>query len=255
MTALTADRNTPSRSGDLLVLPVRSATTIYAGSLVCADGYTGQAVPGGATPADAAYPLIAMGRAEATVVNPSGGALTVPVRRGVFAFDAAGLTAANIGQLAYVVDDQTVGVYAFGRVPAGQIMGVDAAGVWVAVGEVPPLPLQGRQKTYVPIHVATLVGTGVYRAVAPVAGVVTRIWSVLEGALTTGNATLTARIGTNAITDGALTLTQSGSAAGDVDSATPTAENAVEAGDVLSVTVGGTNATASVARVLVEITH
>jgi hypothetical protein len=105
------------------------------------------------------------------------------------------------------------------------------------------------------VAVATLVGTNVYRVVSPVAGTVISIYSVIAGALTTGNATLTGKIDTTAITGGALTLTQAGSAAGDVDSATPSANNEVEEGDVLSVTVGGTNDAAVGATVtfLIEV--
>lgn len=107
----------------------------------------------------------------------------------------------------------------------------------------------GANKIPLTVTATTLVGTGVYRVVTPVAGTVTKIYSVIDGALTTGNATLTGKIGTTAITDGALTITQAGSAAGDVDSATPSALNTVSAGDVLSVTVGGTNDAAVSAKV------
>jgi len=91
------------------------------------------------------------------------------------------------------------------------------------------------------VNVATLVGTGVTRVVAPKAGTITKIYSVISGALGTGDATLTASIGGAAVTGGVVTITQSGSAAGDVDSATPTALNTFAAGDVLEFTVGGTN--------------
>lgn len=94
----------------------------------------------------------------------------------------------------------------------------------------------------------------VYGVPVPVAGTVTKIWSRLNAALTTGNATLTGKIGSTAITNGVVTITQSGSAAGDIDSATPTAANVVAVGDNLSVTVGGTNTGAVRADVIFEIT-
>lgn len=252
MSALTADRNTPSRSGDLIVLPVRSsiATTIFAGSLVCVDSYTGMAVPGGLPEADSPYPLIAIGRAEETVVCPLGATKTVRVRRGVFWF-ASPMGVPAIGKMAYVMDDQTVAGYGVGRAPAGRVVAAEGSGVWVAVGE----PALAATQVYIPIRVATLVGSNVYRAPAPVAGQITMIWSVIEGILTTGDATLTVKNGATAITDGVITITQVGSAAGDVDSATPSALNTVAVGDSLSVTVGGSNATATAANVLIEITH
>lgn len=111
----------------------------------------------------------------------------------------------------------------------------------------------GLNKVYVPLRIATLVGTGVYRVLSPYAGTNTAIYSVIEGVLTTGNATLTGKIGGSAITDGVITITQAGSAAGDKDSCAPSAANTVAQWDELSLTVGGTNATASVANCWFEI--
>lgn len=106
---------------------------------------------------------------------------------------------------------------------------------------------------HIPVDVATLVGANVYGVPVPAAGVVTAIRSRLKGALATGDATLTAKIGSTAITDGVITITQSGSAAGDVDVAGPTAANTVAIGDSLSVTVGGTNSNAVGATVVFTI--
>lgn len=112
----------------------------------------------------------------------------------------------------------------------------------------------GVGKAYLQVRVATLVGTGVYRILSPYAGTITSIKSITEGALTTGDATLTGKIGGVAITTGVVTITQAGSAAGDKDSCTPSAANVVAVGDEISLTVGGTNATATVANCLIEIT-
>ena len=130
MTALTADRNTPSRSGDVIEFTVygTAATTIYAGSLVCITS-TGLAVPAGHAQA-----MGVVGRAEKTVVNPLNGALTIEVRRGVFRFANQGLTRAYIGLPVAVVDDQTVQLCAPGEQFAGTLVDVDADGAWVAVG-------------------------------------------------------------------------------------------------------------------------
>jgi len=90
--------------------------------------------------------------------------------------------------------------------------------------------------------------------VSPVAGDIAKIYSVIDGALTTGNATLTAAINGVAVTTGAITVTQAGSAAGDVDSVTPSAAKTVAVGDVISITVGGTNDAAKLAQVSILIT-
>lgn len=112
------------------------------------------------------------------------------------------------------------------------------------------------EKHYLCIPVLDLTSASalVYGVPVPVAGTVTKIWSRLNAALTTGNATLTGKIGATGITNGVVTITQAGSAAGDIDSATPTALNAVAVGDNLTVTVGGTNTGAVRADVIVEIT-
>lgn len=76
--------------------------------------------------------------------------------------------------------------------------------------------------------------------------VVRNIATRLSGALTTGNATITAAISTNgttftAVTGGAVTIAQASSAAGDLDDASPTAASTLAAGSTLRLTVGGTN--------------
>lgn len=77
--------------------------------------------------------------------------------------------------------------------------------------------------------------------VAPFAGTIAKIYTVLKGgAVATNDAVCTFKIGTTAITNGAVTITASGSAIGDVDSATPSAANVVAAGDYIRCTVSGT---------------
>ena len=133
MTALTKDRNTPHREGDIQNRPVAAATAIQAGSLVALDA-AGNAVPGAV-----ATTLTAQGRAEENVDNSAGAAgdLTVNIREGVFRWEnsaAADLIAADdVGELCYIVDDQTVALTngTSTRSVAGRIVDVDAQGVWV----------------------------------------------------------------------------------------------------------------------------
>lgn len=132
MAALDKDRNTPRTEGDIVQPPMKGATTIFAGSLVCVTA-TGFAVPGAATAT-----LIAIGRADERKVNAGAdGADTVKVRRGTFRFNnsaaADAVTWADYGKPVYVVDDQTVAKTsnANARPVAGTCRGVDANGVWV----------------------------------------------------------------------------------------------------------------------------
>lgn len=135
MTALVADRDTPRRSGDLIVLPVRSfvATTIYAGSLVSFAPNYGSAAPSGTELGEGQSFFNLAGVAEETVHNPQGGTATVRVRRrGVFQF-ACTPESLNVGDLAETLDDQTVGPYtgAAEQTLVGPVVDVDGSSVWV----------------------------------------------------------------------------------------------------------------------------
>lgn len=132
MTALTGDRNTPRREDRTIEAhPVKGGATIFAGSLVCLNA-AGFAIPGAT-----ALGLIALGRAEKRRTSVVDGDVNVPIRRGVLNFANSGgadtITRAEIGDPAYVVDDQTVAKTSGGntRSPAGTIRDVDANGVWV----------------------------------------------------------------------------------------------------------------------------
>jgi hypothetical protein len=133
---LDKDRNTAEAQGKVEAFPVLAAVTIFAGSLVVIDSN------GWAKPGLAATGLRAVGRAEEHVDNSTGanGAETVRVKRGVFRYgnSAAGdaITKADIGNNCYIVDDEVVAKTSGDstRSIAGRIMGVDAQGVWVALG-------------------------------------------------------------------------------------------------------------------------
>lgn len=135
MTALTQDRNTLRRDGLQFSDPVAASTRIYAGSLVCLNA-AGNAVPGSTSDA-----LKARGVAQEHVDNRDGGAgaLRIETRRGTFQFaNSAGadeITRADIGAVAYIVDDQTVAKTdaTDTRSEAGIIADVDDAGVWVTI--------------------------------------------------------------------------------------------------------------------------
>ena len=136
MTALSADRNTPSRAGVEFLDPVAAAKTIYAGALVVLDA------SGNAAPGSTATGLIARGVAQAAVNNSGGSAgdASVPSRAGVFRFENSAstdaITRAEIGDPCYIVDDQTVAKTdgTSTRSEAGTVVDVDDDGVWVRIG-------------------------------------------------------------------------------------------------------------------------
>ena len=135
MTALVGDRNTVERSGDSFVLNAAAGKKYFAGALVARDAN------GRATPGAVATTLQGAGRCEEYVDNSAGAddAVTVRIRKGIFQFanSAAAdlITAADIGNDCYIVDDQTVAKTDGGgtRSAAGTVYDVDALGVWVTI--------------------------------------------------------------------------------------------------------------------------
>lgn len=278
--SLTKDRNTAERTGDLLVAGVATLVKCFAGGIAVLDA------AGNIKPGVTATGLICVGRFEEYADNSAGlaDAITATAKRGTFRFGNLGadaVTVAEIGDVCYIVDDETVAKTSGGatRSVAGIVEDVDSVGVWVRMGfdtyvspaggllaanNLSDLGTKatartnlggGANKVCLPMGPVSLVGadTKVLRIVSPVAGDIAAIRTALNGALTTGDATLTGKIGAAAITTGVVTITQAGSAAGDVDSAIPTAAKTVAVGDVISVTVGGTNTAAVTAEVMVVI--
>lgn len=128
--AATAARNTDTRPGDLLSLPLAAATKIFLGTLVARDS-AGRAVPASDTAG-----LRVVGRAEETVDNSAGAAaaLSIEIRLGCFKFTNSGTAAVDaddVGKMAVVEDDQTVAETSTNLVTAGRITAVDSDGVWV----------------------------------------------------------------------------------------------------------------------------
>lgn len=134
--ALTKDRNTPRRLAPTdRVFDVAATTTIHGGALVALNA-SGEATPGAVSTT-----LTSVGVAEEKVDNSAGAAgdKTVKVKRGVFRFaNSAGadeITAADIGQSCYIVDDETVAKTdgTATRSVAGKVYDVDTQGVWVEI--------------------------------------------------------------------------------------------------------------------------
>lgn len=133
MTALTAGRNTPERIGDNRDGGMAADAVIFQGGIVArnAAGF----LVAGAT----ATGLIGVGRAEDAGDNTGGvnGATSLRYRTGCFRYanstGADEITVAEIDDLAFIVDDQTVAKTdgSSARSPAGVIDGVDEQGVWV----------------------------------------------------------------------------------------------------------------------------
>lgn len=91
--------------------------------------------------------------------------------------------------------------------------------------------------------------------VAPHAGDIAIWYSVIDNAITVGDAALTLEIGGTLVTGSGITVAQSGSAAGDVDSASPSAANTVTAGQAIEIITDGGSTDACRATVSIVITR
>ena len=88
----------------------------------------------------------------------------------------------------------------------------------------------------------------------PYAGTVAKVVTVLEGAIATGDDTITVtNVGTGSM--GTITITQSGSAAGDVDTLTPASNNTVTADQAISVATDGASTSAQRLWVTIVVTR
>lgn len=237
------DLEIPARSGDRFGYPVAAGVRIFGCSFLAIT------LAGFVVPAGTAGAVAIVGLAEERVDNRDGadGDLHVEALRGCFGVIFAA-TFADIGRQVFAVDDQTLSFDgAGGRLLVGTVAGIGDGRTWIDI------PVATKPLATETVRIATLVGAVVTRTVASVKGRIVRLRSVIDGVLTTGDATITAAINGVAVTDGVITITQAGSAAGDTDVAEPSALNEVKPGDMISLTVGGTNATATPATVVIEI--
>lgn len=145
---------------------------------------------------------------------------------------------------------------------------LDAIGTLAGTDRVPVFDASATQLGYGTIDSIAALGTVIVQTTitdistagsawvaAPVAGDISLIQTIINGAITTGDATITAEINTTAVTGSSITIANSGSAAGDVDSSTPTAANTVAVGDSIEIiTDGGSTNTVS-AVVNIHITR
>lgn len=132
--SLSKDRNTERRDGQQFVDPVAAGVRIFAGAIVVLNAN------GLATPAVKATGLKTRGIAEEQVDNTAGadGAQSVATRRGLFRLansSADPISRTDIGNLCYLVDDQTVAKTddSNARSAAGTIRDLDDVGVWVQI--------------------------------------------------------------------------------------------------------------------------
>ena len=86
----------------------------------------------------------------------------------------------------------------------------------------------------------------------PFAGTISKVITVLEGAITNADATITVK-NASAASMGTLTITQSGSAVGDVDTLSPSSNNTVSVNTFITVETNGNSHTARKLRFAVVL--
>lgn len=118
------------------------------------------------------------------------------------------------------------------------------SGAWTAKEQLIELSLEGHledvsavETVYVPI---------------PFAGTVSKVLTVLEGSISSGNPTVTVKNSAGA-SMGTLTITASGSAAGDIDILSPTSNNVVTADTFITVESDGASTNSAKLRFVVVL--
>jgi len=260
MTALAKDRYIQEAIGAEYSASVKAAAKIFAGALIAQDT-DGDAAPGFVSTA-----IRTLGIAMEYKDNTLGGdgALTVRYRKGVFMMEnsasADEITDADVDNVCYIVDDQTVARTSGTntRSIAGKIRGIDTVSlkVYVEVGYVTnvdgDLVAANNLSECTPATARSNIGANLvekylgrylmnasatYYVPCEIAGVITSIRSAMEGALTGGDPTITCLIDATPITTGVLTLAAAGSGANVKDSCAPSAARTVAAGNSIGLTV------------------
>lgn len=264
MTAATAERLRKARSGDHLNQPVKANAQIYRGCIVMLVGAGAAAalVAGRAAASRAELDTIqVLGLAYDTALGGAAdGDVRLDVERGdvyCLANSAAGdlITVGDIGELCFVVDDQTVAktVGPGGLRPiAGEIVDVDASGVWIDFQKA-----RGPRRTYLPFAINetdTLAPTS-QELLSPYAGAVTQLQVIVQKAVTTGG-DVTVNVGATPVAGLACTIAD-GAAKGAIVTDTPNVGDAttvVAAGGRIQVVPGAPFNTAGAVSGLVEVT-
>jgi len=132
MSALSADREVKRKDGEYQLYELYQAVTIYKGAMVCvreSDGYL--------VPLSDSAGLAFVGTALEAVDNSAGvsGELEVRVeKKGNFQYVKASAVQADVGDLAYGLDDQTVATTSTNSIEVGYIQAIiDSSTVYVRV--------------------------------------------------------------------------------------------------------------------------
>ena len=135
MTVLSADKEAPRKEGGLQSFPVKDDDILYKGGLVTLDA-SGYAEPAVDT-AGRKFAGVAYEKVDNTLTGHSAGGKSVRVyTQGVFKLVCSSITQAMVGQLLFVVDDQTVDETTTNSVCVGKLVEyISATEGWVDIGQ------------------------------------------------------------------------------------------------------------------------
>ena len=105
------------------------------------------------------------------------------------------------------------------------------------------------------VDILDISSAGSVWVVTPWACTIDTIYTVIDGAIATADAGITAEIGGTLVTGSAITIANAGSAAGDVDSASPSAANVLAAGGAVEIITDGASTNAVKAMVTLLCTR
>jgi hypothetical protein len=141
MAAMTEDRHTVSRTGDIYSFSIASNTMCYGGTLatVLSTGYVRPGKVDGSSPTAVAVGRFRKRYNNLTATADSEKESIAEVETGIFCWDNYGsdpVTIASLHADCYVYDDHTVAATSATntRGVAGKVVAIDALGVWVATG-------------------------------------------------------------------------------------------------------------------------
>jgi len=89
---------------------------------------------------------------------------------------------------------------------------------------------------------------------SPCTGTITKIQTILHGAIAGSDAAITSELNGVAVTGGALTITQSGSAAGDIDTTSPSNNRTLAVGTKIEIITNGGSTNAIRLSIVLTVT-
>ncbi len=106
---------------------------------------------------------------------------------------------------------------------------------------------------YLSVTMADVSTAGSVWIPSPCVGNITKIQTIINGAIGTSDVVISSEINGTAVTNGNVTITQSGSAAGDVDSSSPSANRTLAIGDKLEAITNGASTNTIIATIMYTI--